>query len=265
MSSDKGERGAGRELMARLRGLFLLAFWFTSIAVLAPFLIALRLITGNDNVIYSPVRLFVRAGLAMVGVRVEVNGLEHLDPNQPYIFTPNHQSFIEVPLLVTYIHRNPGYLAKKEVFKYPIFGFGIKLIGMVPVDRSHSPSAVESAKQATENLRRGKSYVVYPEGTRSPDGRLLPFKKGAFMMAIDAGVPVVPVSISGATAIMPKAQIKIYPATVRITLHPPLDTRGYSRENVGILVERCRQSVLSGLDEAQTSINNPPAQTGKRT
>lgn len=237
--------------MARIRGLFLVGFWCTAVAVLAPFLIALALITGNENAIYDPVRLFVRVGLALVGVRVEVNGGEHLKKDQAYIFTPNHQSFIEVPLMVTYIGRNPGYLAKKEVFKYPIFGYGIRLIGVIPVDRQHSASAVESARQATANLKKGKSYVVYPEGTRSPDGNLLPFKKGAFMMAIEAGVPVVPVSISGASAIMPKQQIKIYPSTVRITLHEPIETSEYTRENVSELVELARGRVASGLGSSE--------------
>ena len=235
-------------MMARLRGIFLLAFWFTAIAILAPFLIALRLLTGNENMIYSPVRLFVRLGLWLVGVRVEVTGRERLDPAQPYIFTPNHQSMLEVPLFVTYLGRNPAYLAKKEVFKYPIFGYGIGLMGVVPVDRSNSPAAVESAKAATELLRNGKSYVVYPEGTRSPDGRLLPFKKGAFMMAIEAGVPVVPVTVSGATRIMPKAKIEVHPSTVRLTIHDPIPTTGYSRENVNELVAQARRQVLSGLD-----------------
>ena len=237
-------------MMARLRGVFLLTFWFTAIAVLAPFLIALRLITGNENMIYSPVRLFVRMGLAMVGVRIEVSGVERLDPQQAYIFTPNHQSLIEVPLFVTYLGRNPAYLAKKEVFKYPVFGYGIGLMGVVPVDRSNSAAAVESARRATENLREGKSYVVYPEGTRSRDGQLLPFKKGAFMMAIDAGVPVVPVTISGATKIMPKGEVKVFPSTVRITLHDPISTKDYSRETVADLMMMTRARVLSALDEA---------------
>ncbi|MFL6214047.1 MAG: lysophospholipid acyltransferase family protein [Blastocatellia bacterium] len=236
-------------MIARLRGIFLLAFWFTAIGILAPFLIVLRLLTGNENMIYSPVRLFVRLGLWLVGVKVEVSGRERLDPGQSYIFTPNHQSLIEVPLFVTYLGRNPAYLAKKEVFKYPIFGYGIGLMGVVPVDRSNSPSAVESAKAATELLRKGKSYVVYPEGTRSPDGRLLPFKKGAFMMAIEAGVPVVPVTVSGATRIMPKAKIEVHPSTVRLTIHDPIPTTGYSRENVAELVTRARQQVLSALGD----------------
>jgi 1-acyl-sn-glycerol-3-phosphate acyltransferase len=236
-------------VIPRLRGIFLLGFWFTSIALVAPLLIALVLITRNENFIYSPVRMFIRAGLAMVGVRVEVSGIERLDPKQTYIFTPNHQSLIEVPLFVTYLGRNPAYLGKKEVFKYPVFGYGIRLIGVVPVDRSNSPAAVESARLATENLRHGKSYVVYPEGTRSRDGHLLPFKKGAFMMAIDAGVPVVPVTVSGATKIMPKAQIKVFPSTVRITVHEPISTKGYSKENVAELVELTRAKIFSALNE----------------
>ena len=236
-------------MMPRLRGFFLLAFWFASIALIAPFLIALVHITKNENYIYKPVSLFIRAGLAMVGVRVEVNGRETLDPNQTYIFTPNHQSLIEVPLWVGYLERNIAYLGKKEVFKYPIFGHGIRLVGVVPVDRSNSPAAVESAKLATENLKRGKSYVVYPEGTRSPDGRLLPFKKGAFMMAIEAGVAVVPVTVSGATRIMPKAKIEVHPSTVRLTIHAPIPTTGYARDNVTELVSRTRQQVLSALDD----------------
>jgi 1-acyl-sn-glycerol-3-phosphate acyltransferase len=251
-------------MMPRLRGIFLLGFWFTSIALLAPLLIALVLITKNENFIYSPVRLFIRAGLAMVRVRVEVSGLERLDPNQTYIFTPNHQSLIEVPLFVAYLGRNPAYLGKKEVFKYPVFGYGIRLIGVVPVDRSNSPAAVESAKLATENLRRGKSYVVYPEGTRSRDGHLLPFKKGAFMMAIDAGVPIVPVTVSGATKIMPKAKVKVFPSTVRLTIHEPISTAGYSKENVVELMERTRAKIFSALDEAEAELNGPPADSEPR-
>ena len=246
-------------MIPRLRGIFLLAFWFTSIALVAPLLIALVLITRNENFIYSPVRMFIRAGLAMVGVRVEVSGIERLDPNQTYIFTPNHQSLIEVPLFVTYLGRNPAYLGKKEIFKYPVFGYGIRLIGVVPVDRSNSPSAVESARLATENLRHGKSYVVYPEGTRSRDGHLLPFKKGAFMMAIDAGVPVVPVTVSGATKIMPKAQIKVFPSTVRITIHEPISTAGYSKQNVVELMERTKAKIFSALDETEAKSTPAPA------
>ena len=243
-------------MMPQLRGIFLLGFWFTSIALLAPLLILLVLVTKNENFLYSPVRFFIRAGLAMVGVRVEVTGLEKLDPKQTYIFTPNHQSLIEVPLFVAYLGRNPAYLGKKEVFKYPIFGYGIKLIGVVPVDRSNSAASVESAKLATGNLRRGKSYVVYPEGTRSRDGRMLPFKKGAFMMAIDAGVPVVPITVSGATKIMPKAQIKVFPSTVRITVHDPISTEGYSKVNVSELVEKTRAKVLSALGPVESDLND---------
>ena len=238
-------------MAARLRGLFLVGFWFMLIAVVAPFMIALTLITGNENMIYKPVRVLVRLGLWLIGVRVEVKGLELIDADQTYIFTPNHQSFIEVPLLVTFLKRNLAYLAKKELFKYPIWSQGIRLMGVVPVDRSNTKAAVESARLATTNLRRGKSYAIYPEGTRSRDGRLLPFKKGAFMMAIDAGVPIVPVSISGSTKIMPKGEIKIFPSTIYITVHEPISTKAYSKENIAVLINETRAKVISALSEEE--------------
>ncbi|HKV42665.1 MAG TPA: lysophospholipid acyltransferase family protein [Blastocatellia bacterium] len=237
--------------MARLRGVFLLGFWFTSIAIIAPFIIALCWMTGNDEFIYRPVRLFVRAALAMVGVTVEVTGVDKLDPDQTYVFTPNHQSLIEVPMLLTYLGRNTAYLAKKEVFRYPMFGFGIGLMGVIPVDRTNSQAALESARLATANLKKGKSYVVYPEGTRSPDGRLLPFKKGAFMMAIAAGVPIVPVTVSGSASVMPKAKVEVIPGTIRITVHTPLGTEGFSKNNVSELIHQARERVLSALSERE--------------
>ena len=122
---------------------------------------------------------------------------------------------------------------------------------------------MESAKLATENLRRGKSYVVYPEGTRSKDGGLQPFKKGAFMMAIDAGVPIVPITISGATKIMPKGEAKVFPSTVRIIIHEPISTEGYSKENVVELMDRTREKVFSALgnDEAELSAAAKKAQS----
>ncbi len=240
--------------MARLRGLFLLTFWITLIIFFAPFMILAALITKNENYIYKPSGALIRLGLFLVGVRVKVTGLERLDPRQAYILTPNHQSFIEVPLFVTYLGRNPAYLAKKEVFKYPIFGFGIGLMGCVRVDRTNSVAAVESARLATEKLKQGKSFMVYPEGTRSPDGRLLPFKKGAFMMAIEAGVPVVPVTISGGSRIMPKGEIRLTPSTVVLTVHEPIPTTGYSRENIAELMSLTRAKILSALSEEEIAV-----------
>jgi 1-acyl-sn-glycerol-3-phosphate acyltransferase len=237
--------------MARIRAIVLLGLWFSAIGIIAPFIITLGVITRNENFIYGPVRFFVRLGVRLVSVRVQVCGLENLNPKQAYVLTPNHQSVIEVPLLVTYLGRNPAFLAKKELFKFPVFGQGIRAIKVVPVDRRDRQSALRSAHLAAENLRKGKTYVVYPEGTRSPDGHLLPFKKGAFMMAIEAGVPIVPITVSGSSTIMPKNKIKVFPGTIHIIVHPPIDTRGYSKENVADLVERTRSLVMSRLSEQE--------------
>jgi 1-acyl-sn-glycerol-3-phosphate acyltransferase len=233
--------------MARLRGLFLLSFWFGGLGLLGPIVIWLARRTGNENFIYRPVGLFVRIGLAIVGVRLKVVGLERLDPAKTYLFTPNHQSLIDVAIFWICLGRNVAYLAKKELLRNPVLRYGFPVIGVVTVDRRNRTAAVNSARMATENLRSGKSYVVYPEGTRSPDGRLLPFKKGAFIMAMDAGVPVVPVTISGGTAVMPKGKMSVLPATIRITIHEPIPVEGYSRENLAELIELTRARIESAL------------------
>ena len=224
-----------------------MGFWSLAVAIIAPVVVTLTRLTGIENFIYVPVRFFVRIGLTLTGVKVEVNGLQKLDPTTTYVFTPNHQSIIEVPLMVTYLGRNTAFLAKKELFKIPMFGTGMMQIGIIPVDRSNSAAAIESARRATRNLKAGKSYVVYPEGTRSPDGRPLPFKKGAFLMAVDAGVPVVPVTVSGSSRVMPKGKVRILPGTIRLTLHEPINTDRYSRANVSDLVDLVRTRVVSAL------------------
>jgi 1-acyl-sn-glycerol-3-phosphate acyltransferase len=234
--------------MARLRAMFLMSLWFASIGLLGPFAILLRIITGSESCIFVPTRVVVRLGLALVGVRVRVVGAENLIRRQNYLFTPNHQSFIEVPMLLTYLRRNLGYLAKKELFKYPVFGWGLRMVGVIPVDRQDSKAAVDSARAAAERMRGGKKdYVVYPEGTRSPDGRLLPFKKGAFLMALDAGVPLVPVSIAGSNRVMPKGEARVYPARITITVHQPIPIEAYSRDNVQDLMDRTRERIQSAL------------------
>jgi 1-acyl-sn-glycerol-3-phosphate acyltransferase len=234
-------------MIARLRGGFLLGLWFGSIALLGPIVITMARLTGNQNWIYGPVGFFIRFGLALVGVRVAVSGLEHLSPAETYLFTPNHQSLIDVPLLWTYLGRNVAYLAKKELLRNPVLRYGFPVIGVVPIDRSNTTAAVSGARQAAENLRHGKSYVVFPEGTRSTGGRLLPFKKGAFIMAMDAGVSIVPVTVSGGAAVMPKGSIRVYPATIQITVHDPVSVRGYSRGNLAELIERTRVQIQSAL------------------
>jgi 1-acyl-sn-glycerol-3-phosphate acyltransferase len=240
-------------MTARIRAILLLSFWFTIIGLIGPVLICLGSVTGNENIIYRPVRWFVRAGLKLVGVRVEVEGLERLDPKQTYVFTPNHQSLIEVPLFLTFLGRNIAYLAKKELFKYPVFGWGLRVIGVVAVDRSNTQAAIESARRAARNLKNGKSYVVYPEGTRSLDGQLLKFKKGAFLMAIEAGVPVVPVTVSGGSDVMPKGQLSVNPATIRLRVHGPIETTGLNPESAAELADAVRNQIQSALKPSSGS------------
>ncbi|MGH9822787.1 MAG: lysophospholipid acyltransferase family protein, partial [Blastocatellia bacterium] len=173
---------------------------------------------------------------------------------KPHLYAVNHTSAMDIPMLYAHLPFQFRIIAKKELFKYPIFGPGIGLMKVVPIDRKNSQAAVEGAKKATENLRSGKSYVVYPEGTRSPDGRLLGFKKGAFLMAADAGVPVVPVTVSGSSALMPKGKIRLTPGVLQLKIHEPVSTAGYTRENVSKLMEQVRTRIRSGLSEEEIAL-----------
>ena len=186
----------------------------------------------------------------LAGVHVLVEGRENI-PSGVCVFVANHTSTADPPAVVGSIPRRVSLLVKKELFRVPIFGAAMRLAGFVPVDRSDSEAAIASVDRAIEFLRAGTSFVVYPEGTRSPDGRLRPFKKGSFVMAIRAGVPVVPISVAGAEKVMSKGRLRIYPGEIRIKFHPPIDASKYGIHNREELVTRVHAAVAAGLPEWQ--------------
>ncbi len=166
-------------------------------------------------------RLWSRLGLAMNGVTVTLTGAEHL-PDGPVIFMSNHQSNFDIFSLLAAMPRQIHWIAKKELFEIPFFGHSMRRGGYIPLDRSDGRKALQSMDEAAATIRQGKSVVLFPEGTRTPDGRLLPFKRGGFILARKAGVPVVPVTINGSGKINPANQIRLYSGNIHITLHPPL-------------------------------------------
>jgi 1-acyl-sn-glycerol-3-phosphate acyltransferase len=133
----------------------------------------------------------------------------------------------------------------------PILGTVLKLAGFVPVDRAKREAAIASVDQAIEHLKSGVSFLIFPEGTRSPDGRLRPFKKGSFVMAIRAQVPIVPVSVVGAHKVMLKGELAVHPGSVTVKFHPPVDVKAYTMEQRDNLVARVQAIVASGLPEDQ--------------
>ncbi len=207
-------------------------------------------LTGAADTLYRVSVRGLKGMLWLAGVRVRVEGLENVPPGV-CIFVANHTSNSDPPALVVAIPKRVSLLAKKEVFRLPILATAFRLAGIVPVDRADRDSAAASVDRAIESLKSGLSFLVYPEGTRSQDGRLLPFKKGTFIMAIEVGVPIVPVSVGGAQKIMRKGELAIHPGEIVVKFHRPVDASRYTLEQRGELMARIQAAVAAGLPEDQ--------------
>ncbi len=166
-------------------------------------------------------RQWARLMLALNGVKVTVSGGE-LIPEGPVIFMSNHQSNFDILSLLAAMPRRFYWIAKKELFEIPLFGHTMRRGGYIPLDRSDGRKALQSLDEAAATIRQGKCVVLFPEGTRSADGALLPFKRGGFVLARKADVPVIPVTINGSGRINPANQIRLYSGDISITMHPPI-------------------------------------------
>lgn len=229
-----------------IRALILSVFYTLYVPVAAIVGFPSLFFTGRIDFLWKIALAGAQFGARMVGVRWEVAGRERLDPKQTYIFMANHQSNIDPPVFVPLIGRRVFILAKKELFGIPIFGYAMRRAQFIAVDRSNREAAVEGVRQAIEVLHSGLSLMVYPEGTRSRDGRLLPFKKGPFYLAMDSGIPVVPVTIVGAHEVWPKGMFRLTPGFVRVIFHQPVDPKAFSSREE--LTEKVRTTIDSGLD-----------------
>lgn len=194
-------------------------------------------------------RLWAWFGLALNHTPVELRGAEHL-PDGPFILMSNHQSNFDILALIATIPRPIYWIAKKELFDIPIFGASMRRGGYIPLDRSDGRKALKSMENAATIIRQGSSVVMFPEGTRSRDGKLLPFKRGGFMLAIRAGVPVIPVTINGSGTVNPGGQIDLYSGRITLLLHPQVVVpdgmkKGEAEE---WLMEKVRSVITSGLE-----------------
>ncbi len=233
-----------------IRSIIVTTLTFAYIFVLGiPFLIH-ALLTRNTDPIYRVGRLGTKLALWLAGVRLEVRGLEKIPAGRAVVFMPNHQGNCDPPALVA-ILPPVLILAKKEFFRVPVLGRAMLLRGFIPVDRKDRDRAIQAVEEAVESLKAGHSFLAYPEGTRSRDGRLQPFKKGVFVMALKAGVPIVPISVSGSIKIMRKGDWSIHPGVVRMTVHDPVLTEGLKLDDRSQLMERVRRAILAGLAQEE--------------
>src|ERR1700730_18555947 len=241
-----------------LRSLFIGMFLSIYILLVGPPLLVYTLISRNPDPLYwagiNGVMFFVRA----VGVRVRVVGTERI-PAGTCLFVANHTSSADAPAVVGASPRGIAILLKESLLTYPIVGQAFRLAQFIPVNRKDRDSALESLEKAIESLRAGQSFLIYPEGTRSPDGRLQEFKKGAVVMAIKAGVPIVPVACSGAHRVMRKRSLKIYPGEILVEFLDPIDPSGYSFDQRDALNDRVHDAMAAGLPPEQRPIGFPGA------
>lgn len=181
--------------------------------------------------LYPWARFGAWAWLRLSGMQIEVRGLQHLDSQRNYVFISNHRSYLDTATLFYYTGRRIGIIAKKELLKVPILGYGMGYVNIMAIDRSNRERAIKTMRAATDRIRSGVSFGVFAEGTRAPVGGMLPFKKGAFYMAIEAGAGVVPTAISNTDKLMGKGTGVSRPGKIIIEFLPPVETDEYKSDD----------------------------------
>ncbi|MEE9543320.1 MAG: lysophospholipid acyltransferase family protein [Thermodesulfobacteriota bacterium] len=227
-----------RTIMLWLFGLPITAFLFIVVLVSLPF-------SKHGRAIHSIGALWCRIILMLSGIKVNLKGLENLPKEGPVIIASNHQGIFDIPVLQGLLPLQFRWVSKESLFKIPVIGWTMTLAGYISINRESATKSLKSLKEAAKRIKAGTSVLIFPEGTRGPDCELLPFKRGLFMIGTESRVPLVPISISGTSAIMKDHSIWIRPGTVEVQVHKAIDTDGIDEKE---LMERCREAIKGGLD-----------------
>jgi 1-acyl-sn-glycerol-3-phosphate acyltransferase len=230
----------------------LLVLPFTVFSALFGFLVMIPVtwIVRDIRPIYAVARAVVRWLVRLAGIRVEASGCDPWLAPQPCLYVVNHASNLDPPILFARLPRM-AIIAKAALFRWPLLGYAMERIGeFIPVDRGRPESRRQAMEAGSTRLRMGISLLIFPEGTRSPDGALLPFRPGPFTMAIETHAPIVPITISGTRLLMSKGKLGIRPGRVRVVFHAPVATQGLTQTDREELMERVRHTIASALDPA---------------
>jgi 1-acyl-sn-glycerol-3-phosphate acyltransferase len=228
-----------------LRTILMLLFWAAALPLAALVGFPWTYLTKDINFLYRTCMWSAFTGVRIAGVKVRTLGLEKIDPARTYIFMSNHISNLDPPLTLPLIPRRTSVMVKKGLFKVPILR-QIMLIGsLVPVDRGNREAGITAVRDALRAIGQGLNMTIYVEGQRSFDGKLLPFKKGPFYLAQECSVPIVPITISGTEAVMPKARFAIRPGTVTVQFHDPIEPADFGERDG--LMAKVRAAINSGL------------------
>jgi len=243
--------------------------WYTHTVVMATISLLLWPFDRTGAMQHWCARWWCRPIALSIFARIRVFGIENVRADRNYVYMANHSSLIDIPALFAYLPYQFRIMAKKELFWVPFMGWHLKTAGNFPIDRSDPRKTAKSLRGVIEGVRAGKSLAVFPEGTRTPDGRLQDFKSGAFKIAVRAGVPIVPVSIRGTFKLLPKTTLAPRPGRVDVIIGEPIETAGYSEKNLGELITRTRTAIQANLEDipsvAEQRLNQLPAAVGDDT
>lgn len=232
-------------MIASLRMVLAILFMSIAVPVASLFVFPWTLITRDVRLLYATGMGVIRTMVWLTGTKIKVEGLDKIDPAGTYIFMSNHVSNLDAIILMPLIPRRTSVLVKKEMWRLPVIARAFDLASLVPVERQNREAAIQSVRRATEVMNQGVNMMLYPEGTRSRDGRLLPFKKGPFHMAAETGFPIVPVTMVNTFEILPKGKFAAKKGTARVVFHPPINPKQFaSREELSEAVAKAIRSAL---------------------
>jgi 1-acyl-sn-glycerol-3-phosphate acyltransferase len=232
-----------------IRTAFIILWVVLSTAVFGLIAIITSFFTRTGNPVHVIARIWAKLILIVSGIEVKVKGLSNIDPQKSYVYMCNHQSNFDIPVLLGCLPVQFRWLAKAELFKIPIFGRAMRGAGYVEIDRFNRDSAIMSIEKAASKMKNGVSIMIFPEGTRSRDGSIRPFKKGGFIMALDSATPIVPIVIRGTWPIMAKSSLRINPGSAAMEIGKPIATTGYTRQNKEDLIEHVRNVICEGFEK----------------
>jgi 1-acyl-sn-glycerol-3-phosphate acyltransferase len=237
-------------MLAAVRTLIALVTVSVYILILGPPVLLWAALSGDRRLLFAAGTLALQLGLALSGIRVQLAGAEHLQRGTPAIYVGNHSSNLDPPVVFVALRALTPRLRtlyKAELRRLPLIVWVFDLAGFVPLERRNPEQSLPAVDHAVAALKAGNSFFIFPEGTRSRTGELLPFKKGGFVMAIAAGAPIVPMAVSGGRAAMRKGSPIIHPATVTVRLGPPIPTTGLTFDDRNTLVDRVHAAVQTLL------------------
>ncbi len=214
-------------------------------------------ISPGENKAHKIANMWAKMLLWITSIRVTVIGRENVLLDRPQIFMANHQSDFDILIVLAHIPGQFRWIVKKELFKIPVFGKAMKSAGYIEIDRQNHDKAMKSVEEAAQKIREGKSVMTFPEGTRSKDGTIQPFKQGMFHLAIQAGVPILPISIIGAHEILPKRSLMIRPGRVTMVIGKPVEVSGYTVETRAELIARIRAIIIRNFESGRARDEAP--------